>query len=150
MPERPEAYAPADEHDIEQIGQLVAELEAGQNQNDVDLLDRRFTSDALWVTASGTRLLGWDEMNAHHRIALADAPEGLRVRFSILRLHFLSEDVAVAHTRQDYLSPETGTNHGTAVLTKKNGTWWICAMQHTNVASRRSRGTARASDGPSA
>lgn len=136
MPERPNGYGrAADQHDVEQITRLVANLEAGMNHNDVDLIDRQFTDDVLWVTASGKRLLGWDEMNAYHQQGLGDPPPGLRIEWTILNLNFLSPHIAVAHTKQVYLAPETGTNHGIAVLIKKNGAWWICAMQHTNVVS---------------
>jgi uncharacterized protein (TIGR02246 family) len=136
MAERPNAYGQAaDERDVEQITQLIANLEAGMNHNDVELIDRQFTDDVLWLTASGKRLMGWDAMNAYHQMGLADAPSDLRIEWRILSLHFVSPDVAVAHTKQEYLAPETGTNHGTAVLIKKDGAWWICAMQHTNAVS---------------
>lgn len=134
MPERPTAYrSPVDEDDISQIEALVARLEVAQNQADPVLFDQRFTVDASFVSASGTRLLGWEEVHEQHRAGLASAPPGTRVRLRILELRFLNHDVAVAHTKQEYLAPETGTNHGTVVLTKRNGSWWICAMQHTNV-----------------
>ncbi|MCT7376294.1 SgcJ/EcaC family oxidoreductase [Chelativorans salis] len=136
MPDRPSAYDHAvNQHDVEQIAQVVANLGAGMNSNDVDLIDRQFTDDVLWVTASGTRLLVWYEMNAHHRQGLDDPPLDLRVTWTMLGIYFLGPDVAVADTKQDYLTPETGTKHGTAVLIKKNQTWWICSMQHTNVVS---------------
>lgn len=134
MAQRPSAFGQAaDRRDVEQITQVIANLEAGMNHNDVELIDRQFTEDVLWVTASGKRLLGWDEMNAYHQMGVADAPSSLRIEWRILSLHFVSPNVAVAHTKQEYQAPETGTNHGTAMLIKKNEAWWICAMQHTNV-----------------
>jgi uncharacterized protein (TIGR02246 family) len=105
-----------------------------QNQGDAAAFDRRFTADALFVTASGMRLLGWEEIYAHHKQSLDRTPSDVTVRFSVLGLSFPGADAAVAHTRQDYLSEDGGTNHGTVVLTKKNGSWWICAMQHTNAS----------------
>jgi uncharacterized protein (TIGR02246 family) len=138
MSERPDAYdTSGHEHDIRQIHERIAELEAGQNANDPARIGRPFAADILFVTASGMRLLDWNEMHALHRRSVDDAPDGRSARFSVLDLRFLTPDVAVAHTRQDYLPPESGSNHGTVVLAKKNGAWWICAMQHTNVRAEQ-------------
>ncbi len=137
MHDRPKALDfPVSEQDASQIKELVAGLEAGFNQYDAAMFDRQFTADALFVTASGKRLLGWDEMYAYHKEALEGRQQGKQVRFSVLSLSFLSQDVAVAHTKQDYVHvPDGGANHGTVVMTRKNGAWWICAMQQTNVVA---------------
>jgi uncharacterized protein (TIGR02246 family) len=135
MPHRPKAYAfPAEDREVRAIADLVAGLQDAQNDHDAARFDRQFTADALFVTASGTRLLGWDEMYAHHKKSLDRADSSVRVRFTVLSVNFLSSDVAIAHTRQEYVSEAGASNHGTAVLTKRDGTWWICAMQHTNLS----------------
>ncbi|GAA2681579.1 SgcJ/EcaC family oxidoreductase [Nonomuraea recticatena] len=137
MTERPYAFhLPADEHDVRRIEELVAQLEAGFNRKDAATLDGPFTRDAAVTAPDGTTLRGWDELFAYHTARLAGPVSDWSTHMSVLRVSPLSPEIAVVHVRQDTTTPDrTFSNHGLLVVTKKDRTWWISAMQNTNVTA---------------
>ncbi|MEV4009849.1 SgcJ/EcaC family oxidoreductase [Nonomuraea angiospora] len=135
MIERPNAYhAITEEHDVRQIERLVADIETGFNRKDAAVLDRRFTADAILTVPDGTTLRGWDELFAYHTARLAGPVSDWSTRLSILSVSPLSTEIAVVHVQQDTTTPDRAfSNHGIIVAVKKDDSWWISAMQNTNV-----------------
>ena len=140
MRERPNAQEfPANEQDVTQIEDLFAELEAGFNQKDAAMLDRPFTADAVVVAPDGTMVQGWDELYAYHTARLEEPASDWHTTFSVLNVRFLSQRIAVVQTQQNTTTPEREfTNHGTAVMTKKDEEWWISTIQLTTVVDEDS------------
>lgn len=122
--------------DSRQIAALVAGLADGFNRKDADVLDRQVAADAVMVAPDGTLLRGWDDLYAYHSARLAGPVVEWHTAFTILSVTPLSPDVAVVHTRQDTTTPDGGlSNHGTCVVTRRDGAWWIAAMHSTNLAA---------------
>lgn len=135
MPERPKAQdLPADEQEMRQITDLFTGLEEGFNQKDPTMLDHQFTSDAVMIAPDGTMVQGWDDLIAYHTERLNEPASDWKTRFSIIDVNFINQDIAIVFSRQETTTPNGEIiNQGTTVLTHKNGNWWICAMQSTNV-----------------
>ncbi|WP_207922488.1 SgcJ/EcaC family oxidoreductase [Micromonospora sp. KC606] len=136
MTERPTVYqVPADEQDVRELEQLVAQIEIGFNRKDAAVLDGRFTADAVLVVPDGTVLHGWDDLFTYHTARLAGPIKDWTTRVNVLAVLPLRPDIAVVHLRQDTSTPqETFSNRGTIVAVKKDNSWWISAMHNTNVA----------------
>ncbi|TDB79825.1 SgcJ/EcaC family oxidoreductase [Micromonospora sp. KC721] len=136
MNERPAVYqVPADERDVRELEQLVAQIEIGFNHKNPAVLDGRFTDDAVLVVPDGTVLRGWDDLFAYHTARLTGPVKEWTTRIAVTAVLPLRTDVAVVHVRQDTSTPQgTFGNHGTIVAVKKDEAWWIAAMQNTNVA----------------
>lgn len=136
MTDRPAAHdTPADDEDVQQITEIFTELESAFVEHDAVKFDGRFTSDIVFTAVNGHRFHGWEEIHAYHKERLEHHAEGIRTWYEIDGITFPSPDIATAFVRQPVTTPEgERTNVGTWVLTKKNGTWWICAIQNTGVA----------------
>ncbi|MFI6444220.1 YybH family protein [Kitasatospora sp. NPDC050543] len=127
----------ADPQDREAILELLAGVEAGFDRKDAALLGRGFAADAMVVVPDGTVLRGWDELNAHHLRRLGGPAREWRMVLTTLDLRFLGADAAVVLFRQEMTTPERlFANHGTATVVRRDGRWWIAALQNTNVVVR--------------
>ncbi|MGK8522852.1 YybH family protein [Nocardia asteroides] len=136
MSDRPSAFsAVTDETDAEQLQELISGIVEGFNRKDAEILDARFTADAILVAPDGRMVNGWDELFAYHTERLAHAVVEWSTDMSILSVHQLSSDVAVVHVRQDTTTPErTFSNHGTVIAIRRDGKWWIAAYHNTTVS----------------
>ncbi|MFD9895823.1 SgcJ/EcaC family oxidoreductase [Amycolatopsis sp. NPDC059027] len=125
----------ANEADVRSIRELVAKLDSAIADLDAAEFDACFTADVVFTNPAGRRFVGWEEINAYHREALAAAPEGYRSGYTIERLTFPAPDVAVLALRQHVTMAgrEGFENAGTWVLVRRAGAWWIHAVQNTNV-----------------
>ncbi|MGK5628995.1 SgcJ/EcaC family oxidoreductase [Streptomyces sp. URMC 123] len=137
MTERPTAARPMpDERDARAIEEVIASLEEGFNAKDAAILDRWFTADAVTIVPNGTILRGWDELFPYHSARLAGPVKDWSTAFSVLDIAFLGPDTALVNTRQETTTPDGGfANHGTCVLVRKDGQWWLAAMHQTNVVA---------------
>lgn len=123
------------------IRAIVADVEAGFNADDADLMDRHVAADATIVTALGHELRGRDEVHAASVAGLAGPLAGQRARYVVTDVTFVRPDVALAHKRAwaiDEDGADIDVGHAMValyVLTQEDGRWWIRARQNTLVPS---------------
>jgi uncharacterized protein (TIGR02246 family) len=130
-----------DDHAAEReaITARVAELEAAQQHERPDEFMRLFRRDAVWVTAHGRRLVGWDEINAFTHQVLPGAMKESTATYEVVHVVFARPDVAVVAVRQRPLAldgtPLPGQPEGrpTYVMAKEGDEWMIVAGQNTQV-----------------
>lgn len=124
-----------DESVTSRIKAVFRRLEDGFHQQDADVFDGRFTRDAVQVTAAGQRLRGWEAIHRYHQERLEGHAHGLRVELKIMSIGLLAPHVAMVHTLQETTSSDGDVrrNSGTWTLVERDGDWWICAVQQTNV-----------------
>ncbi|MFB4315811.1 SgcJ/EcaC family oxidoreductase [Actinomadura sp. 21ATH] len=133
---RPAVNSGVDEADLARLRRLVADLEDGFNRKRAAVLDRPFAADAVVVVPDGTLIRGWDDLFAYHTARLAGAVADWRTRVTLLDAASPNPGTAVLHLRQETTGPDLAfANHGTAVAVRRDGAWWISALQNTNVAS---------------
>lgn len=135
----PEFDAAVSTADAAALRSIVANVELGFNQNDIELLLQDFAPDARIVNAIGTELVGREQIEASTRAGLSRAH--LRDSTAFYRLHglaMLAPDVAVAHKRA--WSTEAAAERGEApemtalyVFTRRERRWWIIRRQNTLV-----------------
>jgi uncharacterized protein (TIGR02246 family) len=83
----------------------------------------------------GTTLRGWDEICAYHTARLAGPVSDWSTCVTVVSVNSLSAGTAVIQMKQDTTTPDRSfSNRGTIVAVKKDGQWWISALQNTNVA----------------
>ncbi|WP_067830532.1 SgcJ/EcaC family oxidoreductase [Actinomadura kijaniata] len=136
MSQRPTAYtASVNDKDAAQIRELIATIETGFNAKDPMVLDGGFTADAVVTVPDGTVIRGWDALFAYHTGRLANAAADWRIAVAVTEIRPLTPDLAVVLFEQRMTTPDrTFANHGTAVVTRRDGAWWIAALHNTNVA----------------
>ncbi|WP_046472328.1 SgcJ/EcaC family oxidoreductase [Allosalinactinospora lopnorensis] len=136
MTDRPSTQdIPDDDADVRRIKEVFAELEAAFAEQGAAGFDGRFTADIVFTAVNGRRFHGWEESHAYHKERLENHADGIRTWYEIDRITFPAPDVAVAFVRQPVATPvDERTNVGTWVLVKKNGQWWVSAIQNTGVA----------------
>lgn len=126
----------SDEQDVRQIEVIFAELEEAFAEHDAAKFDSRFTSDVVFTAVNGQRFYSWEEIHSYHRERLTHHADGIRTWYEIDHIAFPTETVALVFLRQPVRTPQDQrANIGTWVLTKKDGSWWVCAMQNTAIAS---------------
>jgi uncharacterized protein (TIGR02246 family) len=125
--------------DIKEIRQVIADVEAGFNTNDAALGVKHFAANATVVSASGSKLIGWDALFAAHQKGYANNDE--HVSYTLADITFLRPDVAIAHKHAvpanadgTLLSDEVAMI-ALYVLVKEDGHWWITAR--ANVPTGR-------------
>lgn len=120
--------------DVREIEQIFAILEAGFNDKDAGVADSRFTSDTVLTTPAGEVVSGWDDLYAYHVERLTGPAADWHISIHVVSIVPVAPDVAVVRMKQDMtMSHGSFVNHGTAVMVKRNGNWWIAAMHNTNV-----------------
>jgi uncharacterized protein (TIGR02246 family) len=121
--------------DIKAIEQVVATVERTQRDKDVEGFLALFHPDALWTTAHGKILIGFDAIAEFTRAVLPKASWDGEVTYEAVHTQFLRPDVAAVKVRQVYHSPE-GDTEGTPlyVMTRQGGgSWLLHACQNTEV-----------------
>ncbi|MCB5178567.1 SgcJ/EcaC family oxidoreductase [Streptomyces antimicrobicus] len=121
--------------DIAAIHRVVAEVEASQRAKDPDAFLALFHPEALWTTAHGKVLVGFDAVSAFTRQVLPGASWAGEVFYEATHVQFLRPDVAAVKVRQLYRAPE-GDSEGTPlyVMTKQDdGRWLLTVGQNTEV-----------------
>ncbi len=125
--------------DAAAIRQLVADVEAGYNTNDAELMTSGFLENATVVNAVGMLLTGRDELLTSSRAGLAGFLKDEHVRYDVTDITFLRPDMAVAHkvaratTADGELIDADPAMIALYVLVKENGRWWAAARQSTPI-----------------
>ncbi|WP_128382388.1 SgcJ/EcaC family oxidoreductase [Streptomyces cavernae] len=121
--------------DIKAIEEVVAAVERAQRAKDVDGFLALFHPDALWTTAHGKVLIGFDAIAEFTRKVLPAASWDGEVTYEAVHTQFLRPDVAAVKVRQVYHSAEGDTEGAPLyVMTKQDdGRWLLHACQNTEV-----------------
>lgn len=121
--------------DTDAIEDIFVELTTAFAERDAAKFDHRFTEDAVFTAVNGRRFTNWQDLHAYHKDRLANHADGIRTWYEIERIIFPGPDIAVVAIRQPlHTSNGVRANVGTWVLVKRNGQWWVCAVQNTGVA----------------
>ncbi|MCX4737861.1 SgcJ/EcaC family oxidoreductase [Streptomyces antibioticus] len=124
-----------DTADIRAIEEIVATVERTQRAKDAEGFLALFHPDALWTTAHGKVLIGFDAIAEFTRTVLPAASWDGEVTYEAIHIEFLRPDVAAVKIRQIYHATE-GDSEGSPlyVMTKQaDGTWLLHAGQNTEV-----------------
>ena len=81
------------------VRQLVSELEVAWNSGDADRWGRQFTDDAHFLVFDGVPVVGADAIAKEHAFAFDGPRKGTTATFTVERIAFLADDVAVVHAR---------------------------------------------------
>ncbi|SCK39724.1 conserved hypothetical protein [Streptomyces sp. WMMB 714] len=125
--------------DISAIEEIVATVERTQRAKDAEGFLALFHPDAVWTTAHGKVLIGFDKIAEFTRAVLPGATWDGEVTYEAVHTKFLRPDVAAVKVRQIYHSAE-GDSEGAPlyVLTKQSdGTWLLHVGQNTEVRAAR-------------
>ncbi|MFF2214830.1 SgcJ/EcaC family oxidoreductase [Streptomyces antibioticus] len=121
--------------DIKAIEEIVATVERTQRAKDAEGFLALFHPDALWTTAHGKVLIGFDAIAEFTRTVLPNSTWDGEVTYEAIHIEFLRPDVAAVKIRQIYHSPE-GDSEGSPlyVMTKRgDGKWLVHVGQNTEV-----------------
>ena len=121
--------------DLKAIEQLVATVERTQRAKDAEGFLALFHPDALWTTAHGKVLIGFEAIAEFTRAVLPQASWDGDVTYEVVHTQFLRPDVAAVKVRQVYHSAQ-GDSEGAPlyVMTKQgDGNWLLHACQNTQV-----------------
>ncbi|MFD0899492.1 SgcJ/EcaC family oxidoreductase [Actinomadura sediminis] len=121
--------------DINAIHEIVATVERAQQAKDAEGFLKLFHPDALWTTAHGKVLIGFDAIAEFTRAVLPNAVFEGPVTYEAVHVQFLRPDVAAVKVRQVYHSPDGDTEGAPLyVMTKgEDGRWLLHACQNTQV-----------------
>ncbi|WP_344345019.1 SgcJ/EcaC family oxidoreductase [Kitasatospora putterlickiae] len=121
--------------DIKAIEQVVATVERTQRSKDVEGFLALFHPEALWTTAHGKVLIGFDAIAEFTRAVLPNASWDGEVTYEAVHTRFLRPDVAAVKVRQVYHSAAGDTEGAPLyVMTKQeDGNWLLHACQNTEV-----------------
>ncbi|MEU0228142.1 SgcJ/EcaC family oxidoreductase [Streptomyces sp. NPDC006284] len=124
-----------DPADITAIEQVVATVERAQRAKDVEGFLALFHPDALWTTAHGKVLIGFDAIAGFTRAVLPAATWDGEVTYEAAHIRFLRADVAAVKVRQVYHSAQGDTEGSPLyVMTRQDdGRWLLHAGQNTEV-----------------
>jgi hypothetical protein len=85
---------------------FVAELQAGWDQHDAEITDRRLAADVTWGSPFGAIVEGYDQLHAIHVKQPIEPSSDTNDAFSEMALY---------------------------VLVRRDGTWWVAAGQNTPI-----------------
>lgn len=121
---------------VEAIAEVVAEVERTQRAKDAEGFLALFHPDALWTTAHGKVLIGFDAIAEFTRAVLPAATWDGEVTYEVTHTQFLRPDVAAVKVRQVYRSADGSGSEGAPlyVMTRDGGgRWLLTACQNTQV-----------------
>lgn len=121
--------------DLRAIAEVVATVERTQRAKDPEAFLALFHPDALWTTAHGKVLIGFDAIAEFTRAVLPAATWDGDVTYEAVHTQFLRPDVAAVKVRQVYHSPAGDTEGAPLyVMTRQDdGRWLLHACQNTEV-----------------
>ncbi|WP_406466045.1 SgcJ/EcaC family oxidoreductase [Streptomyces sp. NBC_00111] len=121
--------------DMKAIEEVVAAVERSQRAKDAEGFLALFHPDALWTTAHGKVLIGFDAIAEFTRSVLPRSDWDGEVTYEVVHNQFLRPDVAAVKVRQVYRSDEGGSEGAPLyVMTKSDdGAWLLHACQNTGV-----------------
>lgn len=150
MPDSPSDIRPilgADDHPeaTQAVADLVAELQAGWNDHNADVTDRRLAADVLWGSPYGATVYGYQQLHAIHVRLKQQGTGGPSSRYEIVQIRVPTPDVAIAHVRRAALDLDGQPLEPTAdttgafsemalyVLVRRDNTWWLAAGHNTPI-----------------
>lgn len=121
--------------DIKVIEEIVATVERTQRAKDAEGFLALFHPEALWTTAHGKVLVGFDAIAEFTRAALPNSSWDGEVTYEATHTRFLRPGVAAVKIRQVYHSAEGDTEGSPLyVMTKQeDGAWLLHVGQNTEV-----------------
>ncbi|GAB3024385.1 SgcJ/EcaC family oxidoreductase [Bowmanella dokdonensis] len=128
--------------DIAMIEQTVARLDKAQRDRDPDGFMALLTPQAVWVTALGKRMTGWDEINRFTQQVLTPALGDEYASYTVEHISFLGDQVAAVNVRQRPVNadnqPLPGAKEGRPlyVMTRSAGQWQIAVGQNTRFEAQ--------------
>jgi uncharacterized protein (TIGR02246 family) len=122
------------------VQRQVAELQAGLDAGDADLLNRHFAADVIWGSPYGALVSGYERLHEIHA-RLQRTPPATRSRYVIEHVIAPAPGVAVAQVRREALDDdgvpldpaESFHEMATYVLARRDGEWWLVAGQNTPI-----------------
>jgi uncharacterized protein (TIGR02246 family) len=96
MTSQPRPSTDADESAIRAIHFAMI---AAWNDGNADAFAAPFSETADFIAFEGTHLKGRERIEVFHREIFADAVKGSRLEGSVAFVHFLTDDIAVMHSR---------------------------------------------------
>ncbi|MFJ3723928.1 SgcJ/EcaC family oxidoreductase [Streptomyces sp. NPDC090045] len=121
---------------IKAIEEVVATVERTQRAKDAEGFLALFHPDALWTTAHGKVLIGFEEIAAFTRAVLPAARWDGEVTYEVVHIRFLRPDVAAVKVRQVYSGAgEASEGAPLYVMTREaeGEPWLLTACQNTQV-----------------
>ncbi|AXE28073.1 DUF4440 domain-containing protein (plasmid) [Streptomyces globosus] len=122
---------------LKAIEQVVAAVQRTQREKDAEGFLALFHPDALWTTAHGKVLIGFDAIADFTRSVLPGASWDGEVTYDVVHTQFLRPDVAAVKVRQLYTDAEGRPESEGAplyVMTRGgDGRWLLTACQNTQV-----------------
>ncbi|MFG2986943.1 SgcJ/EcaC family oxidoreductase [Streptomyces sp. NPDC048258] len=123
---------------VEAIALVVATVERTQQAKDAEGFLALFHPDALWTTAHGKVLIGFDAIAEFTRAVLPAASWDGKVTYEVVHTQFLRPDVAAVKVRQRYHGADGDHSEGAPlyVMTREpDGRWLLTACQNTQVVA---------------
>jgi uncharacterized protein (TIGR02246 family) len=123
--------------DIAAIRAVIADIEAGFNENDAERSVAQFTADATAVDVAGRLLAGREALLAAHRAGFAGPLADQHARYELGEITFLRPDVALAHKRARAVAADgtplelDHTMIALYVFVRDGGRWRVAARQNT-------------------
>ncbi|EFL20036.1 SgcJ/EcaC family oxidoreductase [Streptomyces sp. C] len=121
--------------DLAAITELVATVERSQQNKDAEEFLGLFHPDAIWTTAHGKVLIGFDAIAEFTRQVLPAANWDGKVSYEVGHVFFIRDDVAAVKVRQQYLGAgEESEGAPLYVVSRQDdGRWLLTACQNTQV-----------------
>ncbi|MGB8946114.1 MAG: SgcJ/EcaC family oxidoreductase [Streptomyces sp.] len=121
--------------DIKAVEQVVATVERTQRAKDAEGFLALFHPDALWTTAHGKVLIGFDAIAEFTRAVLPASNWDGDVTYEVAHTQYLRPDVLAVKVRQVYHSAEGDTEGAPLyVMTRQDdGRWLLHVGQNTEV-----------------
>ena len=125
--------------DIVAITALIADVQAGFNDNDAERLVAGLAENATTVSVNGALSTGRSAVLETGRALLAGPLRDQRARYELRDVVFLRPDVAIAHKYAWALDADgrpTDVGHAMVALyvfVKQNDRWWVASRQNTLV-----------------
>ncbi|MDI3404447.1 SgcJ/EcaC family oxidoreductase [Streptomyces cavernicola] len=125
--------------DLAAIHQVVATVQRTQRAKDAEGFLKLFHPEALWTTAHGKVLIGFDAIAEFTRAVLPQAEWDGDVAYDVVHVTFLRPDVAAVKVRQAYHVPDGDPADDTEgaplymMSREDDGTWLLHVGQNTLV-----------------
>ena len=121
------------------IREMNAAVEAAWNKHDAPTLDQGWVEDCDFINVFGEWIFTRDKLVKIHTALFAGPFRESYKRFTVEKIRFVRQDVAIAHVRGrntdrdgKLLEADKGTI-ATLIMVKEGGKWRIVAGQNTEV-----------------